>query len=231
AAEAATRAGTLKSFGPEAERFERALAAEASSRRRAKALESLEARLAFGVDLAPVKSLTLIGIADDFMRGVKLGKAGRGLGVLLVGVGMVLLGELAERALDLGSARAPGHPQHVIGVAHARNLSPPRGNLTPTRCQCGEPTHRPQRISATIQDGIRAIARAEWTGMLAEKVLRDATALRSKCAARASFGALPTCRQGGRLRPAATIRRHCARNARGTRGRSCRRGCRRRQSA
>src|SRR5262249_37447725 len=84
AAEAATRTSTLKSFGPEAERFERALAAEASSRRRAKALESLEARLAFGVDLAPVKSLTLVGIAHDLIPAVDLAKAVPGLRVLLV---------------------------------------------------------------------------------------------------------------------------------------------------
>src|SRR5690606_37888619 len=72
-------------------------AAEAALRPAAR--KALEAGLALGVDLAGVKLLALVGVAENLVGGVDLGKARRRLGIVLVGVGVVLLGELAKRAL------------------------------------------------------------------------------------------------------------------------------------
>ena len=63
----------------------------------AEAFEALEARLAFGVDLAAVEGLALVVVADDLVGGVELGEARGRLRVVLVGVGMQFLGELADR--------------------------------------------------------------------------------------------------------------------------------------
>ena len=63
----------------------------------AEPFEALEARLALGVDLAAVECLALVVVADDLVGGVQLGEARGRLGVVLVGVGMQLLGELADR--------------------------------------------------------------------------------------------------------------------------------------
>ena len=79
-------------------------------RPRAEAFEALEARLALGVDLAAVEGLALVVLAQDFVGGVELGEARGGVLVVLVGVGVQLLGELAEGALDVRGARALGHP-------------------------------------------------------------------------------------------------------------------------
>src|SRR5262249_30269056 len=88
----------------------------------AEALETLEARLALGVDLAAVERLAFVLLAQDLVGGVELGEARGGLGVVLVGVRMQLLGLLPERALDLRGARAFRHPQNIIGVAHNQSL-------------------------------------------------------------------------------------------------------------
>ena len=61
------------------------------------AFEALEARLALGVDLAAVEGLALLVVADDLVGGIELGEARGRLGIVLVGVGMQLLGELAGR--------------------------------------------------------------------------------------------------------------------------------------
>jgi hypothetical protein len=103
---------------PEAERFEHALAAEAAAGSVVEALETLEARLALSVDLATVERLSLLDVTEDLVRGIDLGEAAGSLGVVLVRVRMQLLGQLAERAFDVRGARALGHSQHVIGVAH-----------------------------------------------------------------------------------------------------------------
>src|SRR6476620_1171081 len=84
--------------------------------------KALEARLAFGVDFAAVKLLALVLVANDLVCGIDLGKARRGLRVVLVAVGVVLLGELAIGALDRRRAGAPRHPQDLIGVAHPSRL-------------------------------------------------------------------------------------------------------------
>src|SRR5262249_27972283 len=128
-----TAAAALEAAGSEGERFEHALAVEATARSGAEAFEAVEARLALGIDLAAVEGLALLGLADDLVGGVDLGEAGRRLGIVLVGVRMVLLGELTERALDVRRARALGHAQDLIGVAHPQSLrqssSRPSGTL------------------------------------------------------------------------------------------------------
>ena len=119
---AAARA--LKSPGPIGEGLEPAFAeaASASAASGAEPFEALEARLAFGIDLAAVEGLALLGVADDLVSGVELGEAARRLRVVLIGVRVKLLGKLPERALDLRGARAFGNPQNLIGVAHRRDL-------------------------------------------------------------------------------------------------------------
>ncbi len=96
--------------------------AAATSRLRAKAFVAAEARLALGVDLAVVESFALLVVADDFIGGVKLGKARGGLGIVLVGVGMQLLGEPPVGALDIAFARTLRYPQNLVGVAHPSTL-------------------------------------------------------------------------------------------------------------
>src|SRR6478735_263566 len=58
-----------------------------------KALEALELRLALRVDLAAVELGALRHFAQDLVGGVDLGEAVLRLGVVLVAVGVVLLGE------------------------------------------------------------------------------------------------------------------------------------------
>ncbi len=57
----------------------------------AEAFKALKFRLAFGVDLTAIEGLALVGIADDLVRGVELGKARRRLWIVLVGVGCSFL--------------------------------------------------------------------------------------------------------------------------------------------
>src|SRR5579862_2131109 len=118
--------GPAQTLRPEREGLERTLGTETAGRAGtaplAKTLEALETRLAFGIDLAAVEGLALVGIAQDFMGGIDLGKARGGLGIMLVGVRMQLLGKPPEGSLDLRGARALGYPKHLIGVAHSRDL-------------------------------------------------------------------------------------------------------------
>jgi hypothetical protein len=86
------------------------------------ALETLKLRFALGIDLAAIELLTLVLVAEDFVRHVQFGKAFRRFGVALVGIGVVLLGELAVSALDRRSTGTPLHPQDLIGVAHPSGL-------------------------------------------------------------------------------------------------------------
>src|SRR5690606_5923191 len=84
----------------------------------AETLETLEARLALGVDLAAVELGALVLVADDLIGGVDFGEAFLRLRISLVLVRMVLLGELAEGLLDLGRARIALHTQNLIRVSH-----------------------------------------------------------------------------------------------------------------
>ena len=120
AAPAAARRGAAESVRPPGEALEIALApAERTcARPAAEAFEALEARLALGVDLAAVERLALVVVADDLVGAVELGELVGRLRVLLVGVRVQLLGELAIGLLDVFRARRLGHPQHLIGVAH-----------------------------------------------------------------------------------------------------------------
>src|SRR5262249_13587288 len=88
AAAARTTTRALGAAGPEAERFEHALATEAAAGAGAKALEALEARLALGVDLAAIERLALFDVAHDLICGIELGEAAGCLAVVLIGVRM-----------------------------------------------------------------------------------------------------------------------------------------------
>ena len=115
--------GAGETFRAEAEAFEIAVAAEAGTRAgAAAAVKTLEARLALGVDLAAVERLALVLVAEDFVRGVELGKARRRLRIVLVGVGMQLLCQAPIGALDVGRARLAIDPQDLIGITHPQEL-------------------------------------------------------------------------------------------------------------
>src|SRR5262249_42866098 len=82
-----------KTLGSPGEGLKGALAIKPTGSRTltAEALEAMEARLAFGIDLATIKRFALILVADDFVRGIELGKTGRSFRIVLVGVRMQLL--------------------------------------------------------------------------------------------------------------------------------------------
>src|SRR5262249_29879679 len=84
--------------------------------------EAAEPRLALGVDLAAVERLALRLVAENLVGRIELGKLHRRLGVVLVGVGMQFLGQLAEGLLDFVLARRPRHPQNLVGVSHPVQL-------------------------------------------------------------------------------------------------------------
>src|SRR5262249_11213006 len=92
--------------------------------------EPLETRLALGVDLAAVELLALLVVADNLVGAVQLGELGGRLRILLVGIRMQLLRQLAIGLLDVFRACRLGYPQNLIGVTHCRNselksLNPP----------------------------------------------------------------------------------------------------------
>ena len=125
---AAARAATAAPRRPgealraEIEAFEIHVGAEAGARARpaATAAKALEARLAFGIDLAAIERLALVLVVEELMRGIQLGKARRRLGIVLVGVGMQLLGEPPIGALDVARARLAIDAQDFIGITHPR---------------------------------------------------------------------------------------------------------------
>ena len=152
---AAAAAARWKPSGPQVKLSKLPSCPDRPARRpAAEAFEALEARLALGVDLAAVEGLALVLVADDFVGGVQLGEPASAAFVVLVGVGMQLLGELAEGALDRRRARTLRHPQDLVGVAHPRNsnensLSAARigGRPTSIRSICGADRAGLQRAS------------------------------------------------------------------------------------
>src|SRR5262249_47926020 len=87
-----------------------------------KAFEAAKFRLTLGIDLAAVERFAFVLFTKDLVGRVEFGKALGRLGIVLVGVGVQLLGELAKRTLDRRSIRILFHPQHLIGVAHREFL-------------------------------------------------------------------------------------------------------------
>src|SRR6202011_6173128 len=100
----------------------RKTATRKAATRKAATRKALEPWLALGIDLAAIELLALVLVADDLVGRIQLGKARRGSRIVLVGIGVMLLGELAIGALDRRSAGAPRHPQDLIGVAHPSHL-------------------------------------------------------------------------------------------------------------
>src|SRR6185437_12022176 len=105
--------------GAEVARLE---AAGSAGTRIAAARKTLEARFTLGIDFAAVELLAPGLVADDLVGRIQLGKPRSRFRVVLVGVRVMLLGELAIGALDRRSAGAPRHPQDLIGVAHPSRL-------------------------------------------------------------------------------------------------------------
>ena len=114
-----TTCATAKALLAAAEGVFEAGAARAAT---AAAREALETDLAVGIDLAAVELLALFLVAEDFIGRVHFRKPLGGFRIVLVGVGMMLLGELAKGTLDRRSTGAPLHPQDLIGVAHPSSL-------------------------------------------------------------------------------------------------------------
>ena len=83
----------------------------------AEAFEALETRLAVSADFAAVELLALVRVADNLIGVVDFGEILFRLRVFVL-VGMVVLGELAERLLDLRLARLATDTKDLIGVTH-----------------------------------------------------------------------------------------------------------------
>ena len=103
---------------------------------RAEALET--ARLAVGADLAAIELAALFRVADDLVGRIDLGELLLRLGIVLVLVGMVFLGEFAEGLLDLIRARALGNTQYVVRISHIYKPIP------------AQPVRRRAHVSAVI---------------------------------------------------------------------------------
>src|SRR3712207_237741 len=84
----------------------------------AESLEALEARLALAVDLAAVELGALGRVAQNLVGGVDLGELVLRLGVVLVAVGVIGLGELTVGLLDLRFRGGAGDAEDVIRIAH-----------------------------------------------------------------------------------------------------------------
>src|SRR3954466_2362648 len=97
----------------------RALPWTLTARLCAVAFEAAEAWLAFGIDLAAVECLAFVIVTEDFVGRIELGKTRGRLRIGFVGVGMQLLGELAEGALHLRFVRTLRYPQDLVGVPHS----------------------------------------------------------------------------------------------------------------
>ena len=123
----------------------------------AEALETLEAWLAFGVDLAAIELAALLLVAENLIGGAHLGEFFLRLGVLAL-IGMKFLGELAIGLFDF----APGRPisprlelykdhaswspvQRPPGMRRRRNVSPATWGCGPA----GRKTWRTFRKSRT----------------------------------------------------------------------------------
>ena len=72
-----------------------------TDRRRRRALETLETRLALGVDLAAIEGRAVLLVADDLIGLVGRGEASLAFGIVGILVRVVLLGELAVSRLDV----------------------------------------------------------------------------------------------------------------------------------
>jgi hypothetical protein len=118
AAPRACAPAALESIGAECERLKIRPALRRAAGLRAKALEAAEARLALAIDLAIVEGFAFLVVAKNFVSRVQLGKARGCLRIVLVGVGVQFLGELAEGAFDLRFIRILAYPQNFIGVPH-----------------------------------------------------------------------------------------------------------------
>src|SRR6185503_18137195 len=88
------------------------------------------AGIATRIDLATVESRALFLVAKDIVSAADLLEfllCGR---ISAFGVGVILLGQRAERLLDLGFARGLGNPENLIWIAHAISCRRKHGAAT-----------------------------------------------------------------------------------------------------
>ena len=180
------------------------------------ALEALEARLALGIDLAAVERLALVVVAEDFIGGVQLGELRRRLLVLLVGVGMQLLREPPEGALDRRRARilrAPPGPRR--GRA---SVTTPMNSLRPRESR-GLPTRQFAYMWCRFAADCNALDAAPYAGGQDRVQGRRLLTSHGPCLSRQAS-------------PCSQASEPCrARSSPGSRGRWRRPGCRRWRSA
>ena len=67
--------------------------------------ETLKAWLAFPINLATVECLALVGVANNFVRGIEFGEMRGRFRIVLVGIGVQFFSEPAIRTLDVSLAR------------------------------------------------------------------------------------------------------------------------------
>src|SRR6185369_4985497 len=80
--------------------------------------EAGEFGVAVGVDLAAVERRLLVLVGQEVIGRRNLGKLLLRLGIVLVLVGVVGLGQLAISRLQVLLAHRTRHPEHAIGIAH-----------------------------------------------------------------------------------------------------------------
>ena len=76
------------------------------------------AGIAAGVDLAGIEFGALVLVADNVIGGRRFPGSASSRLIAGMGVGMMLLGQAAERLLDFGLAGGLGHAQDLIRIAH-----------------------------------------------------------------------------------------------------------------
>src|SRR5688572_6216976 len=91
----------------------------------AKARAERHARIAILVDLAAVVAGALVLVGKEIVGSGHLGEAFRGLGIVLVAVGVQLLGEATVGLLDLGLACPALHAQLLVQVHFFPSVSVP----------------------------------------------------------------------------------------------------------
>ena len=72
---------------------------------------------ALGIDLAAIEGLALLVVADNLIGGIQLGEARGRLRIVLVGIGVQLLGELAVGALQFLLRGGAGDAEDLVIVA------------------------------------------------------------------------------------------------------------------
>src|ERR1700732_281148 len=112
----------------------------------AEAFETMETRLAFGVDLAPVERGAFFLVAQNLIGGAHLGEFLLRLRILAL-IWMEFFGEFAKDLFDLGHVGGFLNSQNRIRITHRLahfRARPPAGTSAPVFGKIGAAVHRPQ---------------------------------------------------------------------------------------